>query len=712
MSTPEPTERATPTLGSPALARWLCALLLGSILLGAAMWALGYGRPHTEPLPTGRSVVVVSVPGLTWADTGRVTPEIDRESDNGATGALTPRAAGPRACTADGWLTLGAGRGAGLSRDTCPDPVAEQVLTGDAEPGERPTIADWQRFEDAAAASSLDPRLGLLADTLASNDLCVTAMDDISAYGAADSSGAVRFQDQECSVRLVDAAAQATAQSLPLTPVTMDEVVRQQRFLNPDAVLVVAGLADDDTRVGLRVLTVAGPDVRAGEVWSGTTRQVPVAQTSDLTATVLHLAGVTEIPSTVSGRALTVVPGRIGAEAGLERRAAAESESAAAAAAQDGTIPALGWTYGLGLVLALGLGAGVLRGSVRTRARSLRGLHALALVAAAIPVASLVQRGANLWSLLGREQAGLLGALSLVLIAAVVAGLATLAPGRRTVLGPLATVLAFTVAVICVDVMSGSGWQLGSYFGLQAIVGGRFYGVGNPMFGLLATATLLTLAALVASRTRSRGTAVLVLVVGLAVVAVGVAPMWGADFGGLPALLPALGVLAFSVSGIRLSWGRAVLIGAVTLLALVAVCVADWLRPAEQRTHLGAFVQTVLDGEAWGIVTRKLEQNWTVLTEAPLAWLVPIGLVLFAVAALRPTTRLGRLVHEPVERLGLPSSLPLAIAVLWVLGFAVNDTGAAVVATGAALLIPAFIGWRARCRIEDEAPPGTPVSAA
>ena len=45
--------------------------------------------------------------------------------------------------------------------------------------------------------------------------------------------------------------------------------------------------------------------------------------------------------------------------------------------------------------------------------------------------------------------------------------------------------------VLAVDVMTGSRLQLSSLMGLQPVVGGRYYGMGNPTFALFATSTIL-----------------------------------------------------------------------------------------------------------------------------------------------------------------------------------------------------------------------------
>ena len=47
---------------------------------------------------------------------------------------------------------------------------------------------------------------------------------------------------------------------------------------------------------------------------------------------------------------------------------------------------------------------------------------------------------------------------------------------------------AIADAVLALDVMTGSRLQLSSLMGLQPVVAGRFYGMGNPTFALFATA--------------------------------------------------------------------------------------------------------------------------------------------------------------------------------------------------------------------------------
>ena len=98
----------------------------------------------------------------------------------------------------------------------------------------------------------------------------------------------------------------------------------------------------------------------------------------------------------------------------------------------------------------------------------------------------------------------------------------------------------------------GSALQLGSVFGQNPIVGGRFYGLGNTSFALYGLAVLVVVAWVAASgRSRGRSSG---LSAGLAAScswwrsAVEALPTLGADFGGPPGLLLG-GLLVIALGG-------------------------------------------------------------------------------------------------------------------------------------------------------------------
>jgi hypothetical protein len=124
----------------------------------------------------------------------------------------------------------------------------------------------------------------------------------------------------------------------------------------------------------------------------------------------------------------------------------------------------------------------------------------------------------------------------------------------------------------------------------------------------------------------------------------------------------------------------------VVLLGLL-----DWLRPAESRSHLGRFVQTAIDGGAWDIIARKLAQNATLFFSNPLSLLIPIVLVIFGYVLFRPSWWVAAPLRRPFADIPLLRPGLIAIMIMWVLGFALNDSGAAIPAVGATLACPLMI---------------------
>jgi hypothetical protein len=287
-------------------------------------------------------------------------------------------------------------------------------------------------------------------------------------------------------------------------------------------------------------------------------------------------------------------------------------------------------------------------------------------------------------------------------------------PWGRWALGPMAFVSATTMVVLAVDVMTGSRLQLSSLMGLQPVVGGRFYGMGNVTFALFATATIMLCIAVADHFVRAgrRPVAVgAVSAIGLAAVVVDASPAWGSDFGGPPAFLPALAFFVLAVAGVRLTWRRALAIGGGTVLFLLVIGFADWLRPPESRSHLGRFVQTAIDGGAATIILRKARQNWDILTGSTLTLLVPIGLVFIVYILARPTSWGSRALQRAYERAPLLRPGLISLLVLFLIGFAANDSGTAIPAVGATLALPLVIAISVRTLLDETRSAETTTSA-
>lgn len=495
-----------------------------------------------------------------------------------------------------------------------------------------------------------------------------------------------------------------------------------------EATVLLFSVADSSRRAHLQVAAATGPtpdgDTYAGGlVGSPSTRQDGYLQATDITPTVLDALGIRDQAprGAVVGSSIRYAPDD--ATAG-ERVAYLIDENRHAQAAK----PLVGRFYvlwvGLNLALYLLVMVGLndrvrqwwLRLVQRVRPgrpaaperprRVLEGLRVGAVLVAAVPVSTFL---ANLvpWWRSGSPGWALAGVVTG--FAAVIAAGTLLPPwGRTRLLGPLGVVSAVTAVVLAADVATGAELALDSMMGPGSLVAGRFYGLGNPAFALFATAMILTAVALADPLLRAgrRGLAVLVIAaVGLAATVINGAPSIGADFGGPPALVPGFMILALLAAGIRLSWLRVVGVLAAGAVTVIGIAVVDWLRPADDRTHLGRFIETVLDGGLWTVLLRKGEANLRILIGSEQTLLAIGGLLLVVLLVGRPARTAVSAPDggpyawlsggAPVRRLATDAPMLMkgliALAVTLGLGFALNDSGVVVPATGIGLAVPLLV---------------------
>ena len=704
----------------------LAALVIGALTSGSS--ARASSRAANEDL-TG-SIVVIGTGGLSWSDvSAQATPALWSLLRDGATATLSVHSVHANTCPVDGWLTLSAGEqasGADARGGSGPDGAKPpcQSLPTRMTAGRVP---HWDDYLAAAAATRFDASLGLLGDQVAGHGGCIQAVGPGAALGAARSNGIVdRYQPYDDST-LAAALASCPATLIDVGPVRDPADVDSQDALRPTSTraqqvaavdarvaavlkaapsgtdVLLASLADAGVTERLRLIAVTGPHFGAGTLESSSTRQPGLVQLTDLTPTILQHLGISRPPS-LGGTPLRFLPadGNSVQSANDRLRALLDDDEA------SHKVHSLVEPFFLGLVLlqlAWYLIAAVLWrrgwGTVARRRKLLGVTRRVAIIAATVPVSTFLANLLPWW----RFSVPMLSVVaSVAVFAAVISTLALLGPWRRQLLGPLVVVCASTMAVLAADVMTGSRLQLSSLMGLQPVVGGRFYGMGNVTFAVFATATLMLCTALgshLVTVQQPRIAAAAVAAIGLVAVIIDGLPSWGSDLGGPPALLPAVVFLVLTILQIKLTWRRLLVIGGGTGAFLVLLGLLDWLRPVESRSHLGGFVQTAIDGGAWDIIVRKLEQNITLLFGNPLSLLIPVGLVLWTYILARPTSRAAGFLRRSFVRVQLLRPGLIAVLVMWLIGLALNDSGVVIPADGAALALPLVIAIALKT-LEDE----------
>ncbi|HEV7148845.1 MAG TPA: hypothetical protein VGN48_17785, partial [Pedococcus sp.] len=610
--------------------------------------SLAANQPRT---PTAGSsslgpTVFVGTGGLTWSDVSpAATPALWSLLRDGASAGLSIQSVFINTCPVDGWLTLSAG-----NRAAAPGPASDgsRAASDPCAPipaADHGAVPGWGGYVKAAAATKFDSRLGTLGAQLAGHGACLQAVGPGAGLGAASPSGAVpRYAAFDparlsgllsgCRVTLVDVgslrdpADVASGESVPALASRSAQIKAIDTRIGqvvaatpPGSNVMVASLADAGRTERLGLVVAKGPDFASGTLYSSSTRQSGLAQLADLTVTLLA-AGRAPVPAALGGATLKAQSGDGSSVAAASSRLRALVDEDQASHEVHALVPPFfDWLVGIQLAVYL-LAALLWRrkyGSPQLRGRVLRVVRDLALVASAVPVSTFLANLFPWW----RFQPPMVSVVaSVAVFAALLFATARLGPWHRTVSGPMAVICAATLAVLSADILLGSHLQMSSLLGLQPVVGGRFYGVGNVTFALLATGALL-LAVAVSGHYVAHGRphvgAAWAVGIGVVALVVDGAPGWGADGGGPPALLPGLAYLVLAILGVRMTWQRALLVSVSTVALFLLVGFLDWLRPAQSRSHLGRFIQSIIDGGAWDIVSRKLDQNVSLLQSSPLA---------------------------------------------------------------------------------------------
>ena len=664
----------------------LCAAL-GSVLLAARPSAALAG---TRPV---RHLVIVGISGLRWTyATPATTPVLWRLANAGSVGSLVDYAQEPVACPDDGWLTLNSGARAEGPRPCPALPPVVSDGTGARIPAMPEIIRYNQQFHES-------PDWGLLGSLAG----CVTAVGPGAALAVAAPSGNVS--------RYLPAASQLTAPvlaSCPLTVVDLGALSFPERHgasvADQQLSRIVANLPADTLllvtapgaalggRPHLRSVVVSGPGFADGLLQAASTRQPGIVTLTDLTPSVARWLGH-RVPPGLSGSQLT--RGDRGSLAAavhvLTRRDTAEQV----------WISTHGWFFtAYGLADAVLFIAPVLLfwGSDAERARRRAGWWRTAGVfAAAVPAGTFL---ANLlpWWLYTHPAVWLYAMAAGWTLAVAAAALA--GPWRRQPFGPLGALCLFTLAVLGVDVMTGSRLQLEVPFGLSLLEGGRFYGIGNEALGVYCVATLVAAAwaGLLATRRYPGRRAAPVLAAGLvglfAVVASGW-PGFGAKVGGTIALVPCLVLLLAWLAGVQVRWRYAAPVAASGLAVFFAFALISYFFPAAGVSDMGTFAGNLLHGRGGDLLQRKVSSNVGTLTVTVFSWLIPVVAVAAAAALWRPAALRLRLLARAFAGEPLLRVVAWLIWLVLVIGWFADDSGVLVPAAALPFVLPLVISMAA-----------------
>jgi hypothetical protein len=673
-------------------ARYLVAALAAALVGGIGGIAAPAARAAPATPVPARHVVIVGIPGLRWSDVSAETsPALYRLAGAGSVGTLVEHAVLPHTCPADGWLTLNSGA------------RAQTAHTESGPCAMVPAPAQLPQIETYNKQFSYAPDWGAVAAgaggcTLAAGPgaaLALARPDGSVENYVADPADLTPADLRKCPLTAIDLGAlpagPARGGALKAADARLGAIAAE---VPPGTTLMVASLGALD-KAQLGVVVVSGPGYADGLLNASSTRQPGMVVITDLTPTVLHWLGA-PIPAAVGGTQLTrgdrdnlvtTIRGFTGRQTAEQVWTTSHSW--------------FFWTYALADLAALGgIGLAFWGATEARRRRRAAGWRIAGVFAAAVPAGTFLANLVPWW--LYSHPALWQYAMSAAWAAAI--GLvALLGPWRKDPLAPFGMVSLVTLAVLALDVMTGSRLELETPFGLSVLEAGRFYGIGNEALGIYGMAALCAAAWLglwCARRYSRRAGLVIVCVVAAFAVIVSGWPGFGAKVGGTIALVPCYLLLLMALGGIRLNWRRAALV-AVSGLALFIVFALVNYFVLSATSDIGSFTGNLLHGHGGGLLQRKISSNVGSLTVNAYSPVVPLTAAVSGLMLWRP--RWFRLSTAPRAYAAEPL-LQAILGVLWlmpVLGWFADDSGVIVPASALPFALPLGIAMLAAVAYHD-----------
>ncbi|MEA2507588.1 MAG: hypothetical protein QOH48_2206 [Actinomycetota bacterium] len=689
-------------------------------------------------------VVLVTLPGVTWSQLARYRPpNLMRAVHDGAVGSMSVRTIEPVTTYADAFATIGAGARAqgGVTAggvafgswgestsSSLPPPFATVHAAGvpeiqalarsagyGAQPGALGAALERSHVQIAAVGNGDAGRPppvpagfgrwsllaamdagGRVTDAAVGPDLLRRGSGSfgVSSNGARQLAAVDASLATPCSVTVVDEGDLERADLDSLLKGDRAVPARRSALAAGDALVGrIRGSLDvhhdllmiltptsprylPETHLGVAI--AVGPGFPAGtSLESASTRRPGFVTLPDVAPTVLSFLHVAQ-PSVMNGRRWYAT------KAGTTDRVQAATAADAEAVFVDHLQPRVNTgfvafqvaVYLMALLLIIRRENKATPGSDAFR----RYLEIVVLLVVGFPLATYLAGGVETHQLGVWSTVALLVAIDILLVAAVTLLL-------RTPLDRLLALTAVTTFVLVIDLAFGGRLQLSSFFGYSPIVAGRFAGLGNIGFAVLASSSVLTGALVVHRWNGSRAALAFAAALFVITIIADGAPSLGSDVGGVITLVPSLLVTWILLAGKRPTV-KLFLVAALSLAVAVAIfLVLDLARPASSQTHLARLFEEFRARGSSALtdtIARKARANLQVFQSTAWTLFVPPALAAFGWLLLRPKGRWAVLVDTyPRLRAGLIGAL-----LIGVIGFAANDSGIVIPAVVLSFFVP------------------------
>jgi len=461
----------------------------------------------------------------------------------------------------------------------------------------------------------------------------------------------------------------------------------EQIDLNKDLLMIVAPEPPTEAMERGNFLTpfvMAGRGVSKGVAWSGTTKRHGLITNIDIAPEVLGYFGLPALIEKGDARNNVLLAGQV-----IESRKSRNPVEVIKKLNED-TVFLYNARYPLVKGYINGALAVIILGILAVIFDKPAGKY----MKPALVVLTVIP-GVMLWAnYLPHPSIGVLGLEIAVIVVSVTALFTFL--GRKKPLNPFIFSSGLTVLMIAGDLLAGAPLARTSPFSYDAMIGARFYGIGNEFMGVFIGSTIV-FAGLsfdsfkgITKADKTVKTAAILLF--LAVTYVIAAPNLGANVGGTIAAVAGFGVSALTLGGAEINKKTVLAVSAMIMIVLAGFVAYDLSRAVEVQSHLGRTISLIREhgiSEVAGIISRKWAVNFKLIKKTTWSW--------FYFTSLLAILYLGRMLPKKLAmfRHGYPWFNKLLTGIIFGSVFALvfNDSGIVAAATMITYAVAPFLTW-------------------
>ena len=243
-----------------------------------------------------------------------------------------------------------------------------------------------------------------------------------------------------------------------------------------------------------------------------------------------------------------------------------------------------------------------------------------------------------------------------------------------------------TILLITVDSVFGTYLMKNNIMSYDAIIGARYYGIGNEYEGVTIASAVFALAVLLNYKKVPKW---LVVVFSLIILITSAYPSMGANVGGAISECVAYLLFILLIFDVKMDFKKVVLLGLAAVVVVVVFAVLDLVSGSE--SHLGLFVkQILLNGPEAIIQTfgRKIQMNMKLAQSSVWVNILLAGIGIIGILIFRPSRHFRTIAKKyPILFKGFVASIVGCFVTLLV-----NDSGIVAAATASIyILIPLII---------------------